>query len=84
VWFDGSYIHFSLSHFLSLSVTGAGLAAAVAPDSITSWQLSAFGVAATAGVAVADHDNELRVFKEFFVEPMLPYSIVRGEVRSMC
>ena len=46
--------------------------------------MSAFGVAATAGVAVADHDNELRVFKEFFVEPMLPYSIVRGEVRSMC
>lgn len=68
---------------VDLDSTGAGSAATVAPDTITSWQLSAFGVATDVGVAVAAAASELRVFKDFFVEPSLPYSIVRGEVATV-
>lgn len=32
---------------------------------------------------MADAASELRVFKDFFVEPNLPYSIVRGEVATV-
>eukprot|EP00240_Pyramimonas_obovata_P000253 CAMPEP_0118924314 /NCGR_PEP_ID=MMETSP1169-20130426/2500_1 /TAXON_ID=36882 /ORGANISM="Pyramimonas obovata, Strain CCMP722" /LENGTH=1526 /DNA_ID=CAMNT_0006865411 /DNA_START=128 /DNA_END=4708 /DNA_ORIENTATION=+ len=50
-----------------------------APDTITTWELSAFGVNADAGVGVAAERATLTVFKDFFVELALPYQIVRGE-----
>jgi len=44
---------------VDLDSTGAGSSATVAPDTITSWQLSAFGVAADAGVAVRNPNLSL-------------------------
>ena len=66
---------------------GALSLAQSAPDSITTWELSAFasapdvglGVAATAGVPSA----ELVVKKELFLSPRLPYSVVRGEALTV-
>jgi len=54
-----------------------------APDTITTWELSAFGISPTMGVGVANVTSDLTVFKPFFVEPALPYSIVRGETATV-
>jgi CD109 antigen len=53
-----------------------------APDSITSWRLTAVSTtpeppAGASGIAFGE--AELTVFQDFFVEPSLPYSVTRGE-----
>jgi len=50
-----------------------------APDSITTWELSAFATSAAVGLGVAPEVGELVVKKDLFVSPRLPYSVVRGE-----
>ena len=54
----------------------------VAPDNITGWKLSVMGTwrEAPAGApGIAFGEAELIAFQEFFVEPDLPVSVVRGE-----
>ena len=46
-----------------------------APDTITTWELSAFGVNGQAGVGVAAERAKLTVFKDFYVELALPYQV---------
>ena len=48
------------------------------PDSITSWSLQAVGVSATSGMCVARPSN-VTVFKEYFLQLDMPYSVVNGE-----
>uniref|UniRef100_A0A8C9RSC9 Alpha-2-macroglobulin-like n=1 Tax=Scleropages formosus TaxID=113540 RepID=A0A8C9RSC9_SCLFO len=47
------------------------------PDTITTWEADAFCLAST-GLSLAP-PTELRVFKPFFLDIILPYSIIRGE-----
>ena len=47
-----------------------------APDSITTWKLQAVSTAPD-GLGMAN--AELRVFQDFFVEPELPYAVIRGD-----
>jgi uncharacterized protein YfaS (alpha-2-macroglobulin family) len=65
------------------AVTGiATLANITAPDTITSWRFAAFATHPTGGLGVSDHaaaSSLLRVFKPFFIDPILPFSAVRGE-----
>ncbi len=62
--------------------TGKATLTLTAPDSITGWSLAVVGT--TPDVAESDAgiffgESELKVFQEFFVEPSLPYSVIRGE-----
>jgi CD109 antigen len=52
---------------------------AYVPDTITSWIASAFAVSQVAGLGVATQTANLTVFKQFFLSPNLPYSVIRGE-----
>lgn len=47
------------------------------PDTITEWKLNAFCVA-DIGFGLSEQAS-LTVFQPFFVDPLLPYSVVRGE-----
>ncbi|UCD50354.1 MAG: hypothetical protein JSW27_22860 [Phycisphaerales bacterium] len=47
-----------------------------APDSITTWRLSAVS---TSDDGLGMTESSLRVFQEFFGEPDLPYAVTRGE-----
>jgi CD109 antigen len=61
----------------------AGLATfdLTAPDSITGWKLAVVGTSpGGSGAGITFGEDELRVFQDFFVDPSLPYSVVRGEV----
>ncbi|XP_036420920.1 complement C4-B [Colossoma macropomum] len=51
---------------------------AVAPDSITTWEVQAVGISPTKGFCIAD-PKPLRVFQDFFVSVKLPYSVKRNE-----
>ena len=55
--------------------SGTATVPVVAPDTITTWELSAFGVNAAAGVGVAAERATLTVFKDFYVELALPYQV---------
>lgn len=48
------------------------------PDSITTWVTDAIGLSEGRGLGLAE-STELRVFKPFFVDFTLPYSLIRGE-----
>lgn len=48
------------------------------PDSITTWVTDAIGLSEASGLGLAKR-AELRVFKPFFVDFTLPYSLIRGE-----
>lgn len=50
-----------------------------APDTITSWILSAFSIDETSGFGVTNSPATVRVFRPFFIKLNLPYSIIRGE-----
>ncbi|MEE8584446.1 MAG: alpha-2-macroglobulin family protein, partial [Acidobacteriota bacterium] len=53
-----------------------------APDSITGWRLSVVSThqPQDGEFGIGFGEAELKVFQEFFVEPSLPVSVVRGEV----
>lgn len=65
--------------WFSLPVDGSGAAsrALTVPDTITSWQLTAFA-AGPAGLGVAPAPAELAVSQAFFLRPALPYSLARA------
>ncbi|XP_055020617.1 C3 and PZP-like alpha-2-macroglobulin domain-containing protein 8 isoform X1 [Boleophthalmus pectinirostris] len=48
------------------------------PDSITTWVTDAVSLSEGSGLGLAKR-TELRVFKSFFVDFTLPYSLIRGE-----
>uniref|UniRef100_A0A6G1SQR0 TEP1-F n=1 Tax=Aceria tosichella TaxID=561515 RepID=A0A6G1SQR0_9ACAR len=50
------------------------------PDTITSWQLSAFSMHEAHGLALSSGITSVRVFRPFFIKLNLPYSIIRGEI----
>ncbi|RJP27109.1 MAG: alpha-2-macroglobulin [Candidatus Omnitrophota bacterium] len=54
--------------FVSLDLT--------APDSITTWKLHALSTS-PGGLGITE--GSLRVFQDFFVEPDLPYAVIRGD-----
>ena len=60
---------------------GAGAASlqATAPDTLTSWQLAAFSVHPTLGVAVAPQPATLAVSQPFYMRAAPPLALVRGE-----
>ncbi|XP_043917948.1 alpha-2-macroglobulin-like protein 1 [Protopterus annectens] len=62
-------LHFVGAKGLNLQVT--------APDTITEWKASMF-CTGSSGFGLADPVS-LITFKPFFMEPVLPYSIIRGE-----
>ncbi|XP_078085518.1 CD109 antigen [Mustelus asterias] len=49
------------------------------PDSLTTWIASAFAISKRRGLQLASTTAQLEVFKSFFLELNLPYSITRGE-----
>ena len=54
-----------------------------APDNITGWKLSVVSTFSDTGSdspGIGFGETDLVAFQEFFVEPSLPYSVVRGEV----
>ncbi|XP_056127943.1 complement C4 [Rhinichthys klamathensis goyatoka] len=51
---------------------------AVAPDSITTWEIQAVGISSTKGFCIAE-PKPLRVFQDFFLSVNLPYSVKRNE-----
>ena len=48
------------------------------PDSITTWLVQAVGVSAQAGMCVAE-PVRVTVFRNYFLQLDLPYSVVLGE-----
>ncbi|CAD5111030.1 DgyrCDS382 [Dimorphilus gyrociliatus] len=52
---------------------------AVVPDTITSWVATAFAMSETDGLGVAEEGAKVTVFKSFFIQLSLPYSVIRGE-----
>nr|BAR45594.1 thioester-containing protein 1 [Niponia nodulosa] len=58
---------------------GQAVLKTIVPDTITSWQLSAFAMDDENGLGMADGPQKVEVFRPFFVTLNLPYSIVRGE-----
>nr|BAK64112.1 thioester-containing protein [Hasarius adansoni] len=50
-----------------------------APDTITSWIISAFAVDPVTGLGIAPDTTKVTVFRPFFVKLNLPYAIIRSE-----
>ncbi|CAM4460003.1 unnamed protein product [Caretta caretta] len=48
------------------------------PDTITDWKAMTFYTSEHSGLGISETVS-LRTFKPFFVEPALPYSVIRGE-----
>nr|BAR45595.1 thioester-containing protein 2 [Niponia nodulosa] len=58
---------------------GLATISAVAPDSITSWIVSAFAIDSITGLGVVRAPAKLTIFRPFFVSVVLPYSVIRDE-----
>lgn len=50
-----------------------------APDTITSWVATALAMNEDDGFGVVDHEAKTTVFKPFFIQLSLPYSVIRHE-----
>lgn len=64
----------------SMLINGAITFDRVAPDTITEFVANAFALSPTKGLGVASLKSNLTVFKEFFVNLQLPYSVIREEI----
>jgi len=51
-----------------------------APDTITSWVITAFSIDTFHGLGVIEQPTKLQVFRPFFIQLNLPYSVIRGEI----
>jgi len=49
------------------------------PDVITSWIISAFAMDSLTGLGITATPSKITVFRPFFVQLALPYSVIRGE-----
>ncbi|XP_037812885.1 C3 and PZP-like alpha-2-macroglobulin domain-containing protein 8 [Lucilia sericata] len=54
-----------------------------APDSITTWVLTAFSLNEETGIGIMDPTFNITASKQFFISTYLPYSIKRGEIVSI-
>ncbi|XP_007935409.1 pregnancy zone protein-like [Orycteropus afer afer] len=61
-----------------LDVSGESEMAVKVPDTITEWKASALCLSGTRGLGLS-HIISLQVFQPFFLELILPYSVVKGE-----
>ncbi|KAI1285562.1 Antigen -like protein [Halotydeus destructor] len=59
--------------------SGSAVFSSKAPDTITSWIISAFAMDPVTGLGIAPSSAKVTVFRPFFIQLALPYSIVRGE-----
>ena len=50
-----------------------------APDTITTWLMTGFAISPETGLGIFDGQSSLVVLKDFFIEPKLPFSLVRSE-----
>ncbi|NWQ77754.1 A2ML1 protein, partial [Columbina picui] len=73
-WFPETFIW----TLVPINDSGAAELAATVPDSITDWKVMTFCTSETHGLGISE-TTSLRSFKPFFMEPILPYSIFRGE-----
>ncbi len=58
----------------------------IAPDSITGWKLAVVSTCpkdSSNQPGIGFGEGELTVFQDFFVEPVIPYSVIRGEEFSL-
>nr|BAR45599.1 thioester-containing protein 2 [Epanerchodus sp. RS-2014] len=58
---------------------GVATISATAPDTITSWIVSAFAIDSITGLGVVRAPAKLTIFRPFFVSVVLPYSVIRDE-----
>jgi hypothetical protein len=68
-----------LFHYIKTNRDGVADYNKLLPDTITNWDLSAFALSKTNGLAIAKPQS-LLVFSSFFVKLNLPYSIRVGEI----
>uniref|UniRef100_A0ABM5FQT5 Alpha-2-macroglobulin-like protein 1 isoform X1 n=1 Tax=Pogona vitticeps TaxID=103695 RepID=A0ABM5FQT5_9SAUR len=61
---------------------GKAVRSVTVPDTITEWNANAFCLASDVGFGLSE-EVPLKIFKPFFVEMQLPYSVVRGETFQM-
>ncbi|NXO51473.1 A2ML1 protein, partial [Aramus guarauna] len=73
-WFPETFIW----TLVPINDSGAAELAVTVPDSITDWRAMTFCTSESHGLGISD-TTSLRSFKPFFVEPILPYSVFRGE-----
>ncbi|XP_043935798.1 alpha-2-macroglobulin-like isoform X2 [Protopterus annectens] len=66
---------------ISVSSSGAAEYPFTVPDTITEWKAGMFCIA-DVGFGLS-HTISLKTFKPFFLEPTLPYSVIRGEAFSL-
>ncbi|CAL1547264.1 unnamed protein product [Lymnaea stagnalis] len=64
---------------LPIGSNGSASMSATVPDTITSWVAGAFAVNSMSGLGIATDQVNLTVFRPFFVNLNLPYSVTRGE-----
>ena len=60
------------------SASGHGSVPVRFPDSITTWLVQAVGISSRSGMCVAE-PYKVTVFRDFFIQLDLPYSVVLGE-----
>ncbi|XP_015280964.1 PREDICTED: ovostatin-like, partial [Gekko japonicus] len=63
---------------VSINSSGRASLSYTVPDTITKWEASIFCLEAQAGFGISKPAH-LTAFQPFFVEPTLPYSLIRGE-----
>ncbi|NXG74952.1 A2ML1 protein, partial [Baryphthengus martii] len=73
-WFPETFIW----TLVPINDSGTAELAVTVPDSITDWRAMTFCTSESHGLGISE-TTSLRSFKPFFVEPILPYSVFRGE-----
>ncbi|XP_051635855.1 alpha-2-macroglobulin-like protein 1 [Manacus candei] len=73
-WFPETFIW----TLVPINDSGAAELAVTVPDSITDWRAMTFCTSESHGLGISE-TTSLQSFKPFFVEPILPYSVFRGE-----
>ncbi|KAM6292658.1 alpha-2-macroglobulin-like protein 1 [Porphyrio hochstetteri] len=73
-WFPETFIW----TLVPINDSGAAELAVTVPDSITDWRAMTFCTSESHGLGISE-TSHLRSFKPFFVDPLLPYSVFRGE-----
>ncbi|KFQ32830.1 Alpha-2-macroglobulin-like 1, partial [Mesitornis unicolor] len=73
-WFPETFIW----TLVPINASGAAELGVTVPDSITDWRAMTFCTSERHGLGISETAS-LRSFKPFFVEPILPYSVFRGE-----
>ncbi|KFP82837.1 Alpha-2-macroglobulin-like 1, partial [Apaloderma vittatum] len=73
-WFPETFIW----TLVPINDSGTAELAVTVPDSITDWRAMTFCTSESHGLGISETTG-LRSFKPFFVEPIVPYSVFRGE-----